>query len=55
MVVLPRVDTILQNKDQPALVDVLWFANLVDEINTAMQDIEIALASIDARLIAGGL
>lgn len=53
--VLPRTDPYLENKEKFAHVDILWLANLVDTINAAMTDLEAALASIDARLTAGGL
>lgn len=55
MVVLPRVDPYLENKENYVKLDSLWVANLVDIINAAMTEIESSLASIDARLIAGGL
>jgi hypothetical protein len=53
--VLPRTDPILENHDQPAQVDLLWLANLVDIFNSAMQQLDNDLATIDARLTAGGL
>ncbi len=52
---LPRADTYLENRDDFAHIDVLWLATFVDIFNTAMQDIENDLSSINARLIAGGL
>lgn len=53
--VLPRTDPYVENTKEYARIDAQWLANLVDIFNTAMQQIENELASIDARLTAGGL
>lgn len=55
VVVLPRTDPVLEDKNNYAHVDLLWLSNLVDIINSAFQIIETNLTSIDARLTAGGL
>ncbi len=55
VVVLPRQDPVLEDKDNYAQIDGLWIANLVDTFNSAIQQIEDELALMDARLTAGGL
>jgi hypothetical protein len=55
VVALPRNDPFLKNEEDYAKIDALWLANLVDTYNSAMQQLDDALASIDARLTAGGL
>jgi hypothetical protein len=45
---LPRVDPYVENKEKYAHIDILWLANLVDILNSALDQ-------IDARLTAGGL
>lgn len=55
MAALPRTDPYLENNEVYAHIDVLWVANLVDIFNAAMTEIEAELASIEARLTAGGL
>jgi len=44
---LPKVDPYLENEKEFAHVDILWLANLVDTINSALDQ-------IDKRLVALG-
>ena len=55
MAALPRQDPYLENVEEYAHIDIHWLANIVDIFNSAMDQIESELASIDARLTAGGL
>jgi hypothetical protein len=45
---LPSVDPYVQNDEEFAHIDILWLANLVDTLNSALQQIQ-------SRLAAGGL
>ncbi len=55
MAALPRTDPYYEDKQDYVHLSPLWLSNLVDIYNSSMTAIEAELASIDARLIAGGL
>jgi len=49
---LPRTDP---SPGKSANLFDLWVSNLVDTFNSAMQQLDTELSSLDARLTAGGL
>ena len=55
MVALPRIDPATEINEEDQDLFNLWVSNLVDTINSAMEMLDADLASIDARLTAGGL
>lgn len=54
MAALPRLDSAPVNYEKFSPEFDRWLGIFVDTLNTALQDIETELASLDARLIALG-
>lgn len=44
---LPKLDPYIENEKEFAHIDILWLANLVDTLNSALEE-------INARLVALG-